>query len=182
MLFLTRRARTSCSAAQFPSTASSPKLSTLRSSPILKATWTPGVLANNVEIGLPTSEGPQTVASGDAVALTTNFQINGTDITHTPGSTDVVLAGDHQYFVVYTTAGTYNAGNTHQMGLRLNGAFVGGSSVNQQAALGPIGFCSRDRDSHCQYGGPWNKRFTSYNIAGTSVTLQQVKLTIVQII
>ncbi|PFY29254.1 hypothetical protein, partial [Bacillus toyonensis] len=45
------------------------------------------------------------VANNTAIPLATNVVINGTDIIHSPGSTDITLSPNHTYYVYYSVAG-----------------------------------------------------------------------------
>ncbi|PIE91822.1 hypothetical protein [Bacillus fungorum] len=56
------------------------------------------VTANNARI---TAFATQTVNNTAAIPLTTNNLINGTAITHVPGSTDIMLSPNQTYFATY---------------------------------------------------------------------------------
>lgn len=52
------------------------------------------------------------IASGAPIPLDTNVTLNGTSITHTPGSTDILLAPNETYYITYRTkAELTTAGN-----------------------------------------------------------------------
>ncbi|MGG0086229.1 collagen-like protein, partial [Bacillus anthracis] len=97
----------------------------------------PLVTANNARI---TNPAIVQVGAGGAVPLSTNNLINGTAITHVPGSTDIILAPNQTYFVSYeasTNLGFANQG-TSILQLNLDGALVGGTqSEFNLAGLSP---------------------------------------------
>ncbi|OTW88714.1 hypothetical protein BK702_10750 [Bacillus thuringiensis serovar cameroun] len=61
--------------------------------------------------------------------LETNVVINGTDITHTPGSTDITLSSNHTYYVYYSVAGNGLIGTLLGTQLFLDDIGVVGSST-----------------------------------------------------
>lgn len=97
----------------------------------------PLVTANNARI---TNPAIVTVADGAAVPLTINNLINGTAITHVPGSTDIVLAPNQTYFATYETATNLGFANqgTSLVQFNLDGTLVGGTqSEYNLAGLSP---------------------------------------------
>ncbi|PFI75193.1 hypothetical protein COI83_30145 [Bacillus cereus] len=78
-----------------------------------------------------------TVAAGAAVPLATNLTINGTAITHTPGSTDIMLAPNQTYYIAYEATSNIEAGGNAQLEFQLNGTLVSGtqSSVSGLGTL-----------------------------------------------
>ncbi|MGR6008327.1 hypothetical protein ACT7CZ_05445 [Bacillus cereus] len=72
------------------------------------------------------NSGQVTVNNDAAVPLTTNVVINGTAITHVPGSTDIILAPNQTYWVFYEASSGVGTG-TAQLEFQLNGAIVPGT-------------------------------------------------------
>ncbi|MGE1043943.1 collagen-like repeat preface domain-containing protein [Bacillus wiedmannii] len=97
----------------------------------------PLVTANNARI---TNPAIVQVAAGGAVPLSTNNLINGTAITHVPGSPFIILDPNQTYFVTYeasTNLGFANQG-TSILQFELDGALVGGTqSEFNLAGLSP---------------------------------------------
>ncbi|MFE6707654.1 collagen-like protein [Bacillus thuringiensis] len=75
-----------------------------------------------------------TVPTGALVPLATNETLNGTAITHVPGSTNIILAPNQTYYADYQTA---SGSSTGQIGLvfDLNGTFINGTSTNSNAGV-----------------------------------------------
>ncbi|MED2933776.1 collagen-like protein, partial [Bacillus wiedmannii] len=94
------------------------------------ATGPTGATGTNNNNATITSGGFTTINDNTAIPFAANGVINGTDISHTPGSTDIILAPNHTYYVYYSIAG-FNllsaTGTTFSTGLNLNGAAVFGS-------------------------------------------------------
>jgi len=86
----------------------------------------PLVTANNARI---TNAAIQTVDTGDPVSLSTNNVINGTAISHTPGTPFIILEPDQTYYASYEAAS--NLGNAGEgsaiLQFNLNGSLVGGT-------------------------------------------------------
>ncbi|WP_165365635.1 collagen-like repeat preface domain-containing protein [Bacillus albus] len=97
----------------------------------------PLVTANNARITNPATV---QVADGAPVPLSTNNLINGTAITHVPGSPFIILDPNQTYFVSYeasTNLGFANQG-TSILELDLDGTLVGGTqSEFNLAGLSP---------------------------------------------
>ncbi|WP_211234309.1 hypothetical protein [Paenibacillus taiwanensis] len=55
------------------------------------------------------------VAENGLISLDTNRIINGTDISHTPGSTDVILAANRTYRIIYSANGIPTLGTTAEV-------------------------------------------------------------------
>ncbi|MEB9625146.1 beta-propeller fold lactonase family protein, partial [Bacillus cereus] len=80
------------------------------------------------------------VANNTAIPLATNVVINGTDIIHSPGSTDITLGPNHTYYVYYSVAGLNLIAQSFVTQLFLGGvgvvgslsASVSGVSIGQQ--------------------------------------------------
>ncbi|MGG0525790.1 collagen-like protein, partial [Bacillus pumilus] len=70
-----------------------------------------------------------TVASGASVPLLVNGTLNGTAISHTPGSTDIILAPNQTYYASFQITSSSTLGNVG-FELDLNGSVIGGSSTN----------------------------------------------------
>ncbi|MDI6680117.1 collagen-like protein, partial [Bacillus wiedmannii] len=86
----------------------------------------PLVTANNARI---TNPAIVQVAAGGAVPLSTNNLINGTAITHVPGSPFIILDPNQTYFISYeasTNLGFADQG-TSILQFELDGALVGGT-------------------------------------------------------
>ena len=67
--------------------------------------------------------------------MSTNVVINGTAISHVPGSTDIMLAPNQTYWVFYEASSGVGTG-TAQLEFQLNGSLVLGtqaSATNQPA-------------------------------------------------
>ncbi|PEA85701.1 hypothetical protein CON71_34270 [Bacillus thuringiensis] len=75
-----------------------------------------------------TNSGTVTVNNNAAVPLTTNVVINGTAITHVPGSTDIMLAPNQTYWIFYEASSGVGTG-TAQLEFHLNGAIVPGTQT-----------------------------------------------------
>ncbi|PEW63047.1 hypothetical protein CN448_28915, partial [Bacillus cereus] len=86
----------------------------------------PLITANNIQI---TNFASQTVASGNPLQFSTNTTINGTAITHNPGSSDVNLAPNQTYYVSYETEATVPNGGTVGLSLAVNGTGIPGSGT-----------------------------------------------------
>lgn len=91
----------------------------------------PLITANN---GSFVTNATITVPAGALVPLATNETLNGTAITHVPGSTDIILAPNQTYYADYQTASGSNTTNGI-IGLvfDLNGTFINGTSTNSEA-------------------------------------------------
>ncbi|WP_028546435.1 collagen-like protein [Paenibacillus taiwanensis] len=74
-----------------------------------------------------------TVASGANVPLISNDVINGTAITHTPGSTDIMLAPNQTYYISYQADVSVGTG-AGQLAFDLNGILVPGSGSSFSGA------------------------------------------------
>ncbi|BBI32689.1 collagen-like protein [Cohnella abietis] len=94
----------------------------------------PVVTANSADIGFL---GTFTTLN-TPVPLNVNYSINGSDITHVSGTTDIFLAQGHIYHIVYTFEGVPTSGGGLQGSLLLNTVLVPGSEANNQAASNPI--------------------------------------------
>ncbi|AOR24948.2 collagen-like protein [Clostridium taeniosporum] len=98
----------------------------------------PLITSNNAFI---VSEQPtQAIADTTPIPLTTNVVINGTAITHTAGSTDIVLAPNQQYLVVYRAVGFDTglpAGSYYNLNLTLDGILVGGTDAGSTSTGTP---------------------------------------------
>jgi hypothetical protein len=80
------------------------------------------------------SDDTQTPPAGGWLVLSNNGVITGTDITHVPGSPDIVLAGGHTFLVTYM-ANTLNTTGGHTLvNLNLNGSPVSGSGTGTDAS------------------------------------------------
>nr|MCX3330532.1 collagen-like protein [Bacillus pacificus] len=92
------------------------------------ATGTSGPLitANNARIINPATV---QVGAGNAVPLTFNSVINGTAISHTPGSTDITLAPNQTYYAFYEASSNLGFADqgTAILQLELNGTLLNGS-------------------------------------------------------
>ncbi|WP_099686767.1 hypothetical protein [Bacillus fungorum] len=91
----------------------------------------PLITANN---GSFVTNATITVPAGALVPLATNETLNGTAITHVPGSTDIILAPNQTYHADYQSS---SGSSTGQIGLvfDLNGTFINGTSTNSNAGV-----------------------------------------------
>ncbi|MEW4195056.1 collagen-like protein [Bacillus altitudinis] len=69
------------------------------------------------------------VASGANVPLLTNGALNGTAISHTPGSTDIVLAPNQTYYASFQVSSSSANGNVG-FALALNGTLISGTDTS----------------------------------------------------
>ncbi|WP_282062885.1 hypothetical protein [Bacillus pumilus] len=69
------------------------------------------------------------VASGANVPLITNGALNGTSISHTPGSTDIVLAPNQTYYASFQVSSSSANGNVG-FALALNGTLISGTDTS----------------------------------------------------
>ncbi|WP_170953331.1 collagen-like protein [Bacillus thuringiensis] len=76
------------------------------------------------------TNGFTSTSNNQPVPLSTNGVITGTDITHTPGSADIMLAGGHTYLVTYMSNFTPPPNTTGVNELLLNGSPVPGSAYS----------------------------------------------------
>ncbi|MFJ7732115.1 hypothetical protein ACIQXF_09500 [Lysinibacillus sp. NPDC097231] len=81
--------------------------------------------------------GSQSVADGGSLILETNQTVNGTLITHIPGTTTIVLAPDHTYFVDYEMQAT-TASTTAAATLQFNGVNVPVTTARYQTIAGVL--------------------------------------------
>ncbi|MFJ7732113.1 hypothetical protein ACIQXF_09490 [Lysinibacillus sp. NPDC097231] len=75
------------------------------------------------------------IASGAPIPLDTNITLNGTSITHDPGSTNILLAPNETYYITYRTkAELTTAGNIiGHTALTLNGTVIPGTDSQMQS-------------------------------------------------
>ncbi len=78
----------------------------------------------------------QTVEPGNAYIFEVNLAINGTDITHTPGSTDITLAPNNTYLILSYLEGFQLPSEGIGFALRLDGIPLFGSHVGNGGATG----------------------------------------------
>ncbi|MBD2860919.1 collagen-like protein [Paenibacillus oceani] len=99
------------------------------------ATGTTGplVTSNNADIGFVGTF----VTLNSPVPLNVNYSLNGADIAHTAGSTDISLAQNHTYHIVYSFEGVPSIGGGLQALLLLNGLPVAGSDALNSFASNP---------------------------------------------
>lgn len=71
-----------------------------------------------------------TPASYQPIPLDTNVKIQGKDISHTPPSTDIILAPNHCYLVEWSAIVIPNTINPYYVYLTLDGNAIPGSAAN----------------------------------------------------
>jgi len=89
--------------------------------------------SNNANLGYVGS----VLNAGAVIPLNTDYVNNGTDITHTPGSSIISLAPGHMYQVTYTIEAIPDIGATLHTNLLLDGNPVPGSDAVNQTASNP---------------------------------------------
>lgn len=85
----------------------------------------PNVTANNASI---TNPGEVFIGDGEAIPFTNNM-INGTAISHVPGSPQIILAANQTYYAIVETAVNTDAPGSAQIELRLDGVPIIGSQA-----------------------------------------------------
>ncbi|PEW70572.1 hypothetical protein CN448_10330, partial [Bacillus cereus] len=78
------------------------------------------------------------VPVGASVPFTVNAELNGTAISHIPGSTNIILAPNQTYYASYQITSSSSNGNVGYQ-LSLNGNIISGSGASaSQAAPSPV--------------------------------------------
>ncbi|PFZ89568.1 hypothetical protein COL83_21825 [Bacillus wiedmannii] len=110
--------------------------------------------------------------------MSTNVVINGTAITHVPGSTDIMLAPNQTYWVFYETTSGVGTG-TAALEFQLNGSLVLGtqtSATNQPASS----TTSLSTGAILQTGAGPNV-LTLVNVAGGSRAISGTNINIIKL-
>ncbi|PGK31775.1 hypothetical protein CN907_26950 [Bacillus anthracis] len=120
----------------------------------------------------------QTVNNTAAIPLTTNNLINGTAITHVPGSTDIMLAPNQTYFATYELQAFIPSGGVADVQLQLNGILVGGTDSR---AIGTPGDATVLTSSAVINTGAGPSILTLNNLSGQPLTLEGVNVNIIKL-
>ncbi|PIE93932.1 hypothetical protein CO726_18700 [Bacillus fungorum] len=145
----------------------------------------PLITANNARIIDPAI---QQVADGAAVAFTFNSVINGTAISHTPGSTDITLAPNQTYYAFYEASsnlGFQNQG-TAILQLELNGILLNGSqsevNLSQTATNFPPDFTRLSLSSGAVFNtGSGTNILTLVNASGHALDVEGANINIIKL-
>jgi hypothetical protein len=122
----------------------------------------------------------QVVANNAPIPLSTNLVLNGSSISHIPGSAQILLAPGQTYLAIYETAVTTPPAITAQVVFQLNGIPIAGSeSVNSVSALG-LGL---ELNSQAIINTPLvgNSFLTLVNVSGAAATFSGTNITITRI-
>ena len=123
-----------------------------------------------------TSPTAQTIAAGADIPLVNNIVLNGTDITHTAGSSTVTLnAGT--YLINWTAAATIPAELSVSAGLTVNGVV---NTNSQSTATGTAGNVANLSGSAI-INVTTPTQITLRNLGGESTSFQNVSLSIVKL-
>ncbi|PFI81499.1 hypothetical protein [Bacillus cereus] len=145
----------------------------------------PLITANNARIINPAIV---QVGDGNAVPLTLNSVINGTAISHTPGSTDITLAPNQTYYAFYeasTNLGFADQG-TALLQLELNGTLLNGSqsevNLSQTATNFPPDFTRLSLSSGAVFNtGSGTNILTLVNASGHSIDVEGANINIIKL-
>ncbi|MGG0086182.1 collagen-like protein, partial [Bacillus anthracis] len=145
----------------------------------------PLITANNARIINPDSV---QVGAGNAVPLTFNSVINGTAISHTPGSTNITLAPNQTYYAFYeasTNLGFADQG-TAILQLELNGTLLNGSqsevNLSQTATSFPPDFTRLSLSSGAVFNtGAGTNTLTLVNASGHAIDVEGANINIIKL-
>ncbi|WP_242503618.1 hypothetical protein [Bacillus albus] len=145
----------------------------------------PLITANNARIINPAIV---QVGDGNAVPLTFNSVINGTAISHTPGSTDITLAPNQTYYAFYeasTNLGFADQG-TALLQLELNGTLLNGSqsevNLSQTATSFPPAFTRLSLSSDAVFNtGSETNTLTLVNASGHAIDVEGANINIIKL-
>ncbi|MDK8179891.1 hypothetical protein [Paenibacillus sp. UMB4589-SE434] len=124
------------------------------------------------------------VTPGSAIPFAENFTLNGTEITHTPGSTDVLLAPDQTYYIAYRTkAELPTAGTiTTHVGLELNGTLIPGTESQMQSLPGaPQAITSLISNTIINTASGASSILTLVNLEAVDRAFDQTTMTIIKL-
>ncbi|PFK28199.1 hypothetical protein COI98_00050 [Bacillus cereus] len=121
------------------------------------------------------------VANNTAIPLATNVVINGTDIIHSPGSTDITLGPNHTYYVYYSVAGLNLIAQSFVTQLFLGGVGVVGSLSASVSGLS-IAQQLTNTQAVIINTGITSSILQLRNISGGSRTVAHVTVTIIELI
>ncbi|PGO74525.1 hypothetical protein CN980_16230, partial [Bacillus cereus] len=121
------------------------------------------------------------VANNTAIPLATNAVMNGIDIIHSPGSTDITLSSNHTYYVYYSVAGLGLIAQSFATQLFLNGVGVAGSTSTSTSGVS-IGQQLTNTQATIINTGITPSILQLRNISGGSRNVAHVTVTIIELI
>ncbi|PFZ91317.1 hypothetical protein COL83_17865 [Bacillus wiedmannii] len=130
----------------------------------------------------------QQVGAGNAVSFNTNSVINGTAISHTPGSTNITLAPNQTYYAFYEASSNLGFADqgTAILQLELNGALLNGTqsevNLSQTATNFPPDFTRLSLSSGAVFNtGAGANTLTLVNASGHAVDVEGANINIIKL-